>query len=259
MNMVWKSCREWVRQLHRPGVDVLTAVALLLLVCQCLIVSFGGVERVLLRFPLSCYAEGVSAGAVWTLLSYAFVHAGWLHLGINLLGVWIFGGKMMRYVGAGRTLSTLLLGILGGGLCHLVVGFRLLQCKVPEPWLVGVSGGVMALWICLTVLAPEARLWPLPIRGRALRYGLIGSLVWLVVSQPELGFLPDYFSSISSTLGVVAVAREESQVVSHACHLGGAFVGLWMGRRVLGKMITREDLKKQRMEREKEELDLSNQ
>jgi membrane associated rhomboid family serine protease len=61
--------------------------------------------------------------APWTLLTYAFLHGGWTHLGLN--GVWMvaFGTPVARRFGAGRFLLfmavTAVWGAIAHWLCHL--------------------------------------------------------------------------------------------------------------------------------------------
>ncbi len=255
MGFFGESWKLWLKGLHRPGWDWLSLCVVVVVAVQIGVDSFGGVEEVLLRYPLSCYYQGLMDGAVWTLFSYAFVHAGLFHLVFNIIGLWIFGGRMMCYVGGRKSLATFALGVCSGAIAHVLVGARLAYHGFREPWLVGMSGGVLALWMCLTVLAPEARMWPTFIRGKAMRYGILLSLIWLVASRPEL----QLFSEVSFPEEFNVVQQKEAKlnflgdnrIVSHACHLGGALAGLWMGRRLLGKKITKLDLQRERAELER--------
>ena len=236
--------------------DWLTLVVFLMVGFQIWAGFSGGVEAMVLQWPLSCHREGVLGGEIWTLLSYALVHAGWFHLGLNTWGLWLFGGRMFRYVGGLESLKTFALGVFAGGLCHLMVDWYLAGKGQPEIWLVGMSGGVLALWICLTILSPEARLWPTPIRGKALRYGIFISLIWLLWYQlklPPFGGIADAELAGQATANQASGGAENNPIVSHACHFGGALAGLWMGRRFLGKTLTKADLERARAKREARE------
>jgi membrane associated rhomboid family serine protease len=55
---------------------------------------------------------------IWTLLSYAFVHGSWSHVGLN--GIWIvaFGPPVARRIGAARFLALFAATAIAGALVH---------------------------------------------------------------------------------------------------------------------------------------------
>lgn len=79
-------------------------------------------------------------GAWWTLLSYALVHAGALHLGCNLLGHYYDGSLLERLIGRLRFLVIYLLAVLFGA-----VG-ALLTARAPNVSTVGSSGGLCGIF-----------------------------------------------------------------------------------------------------------------
>lgn len=56
--------------------------------------------------------------APWTVLTYAFLHGGWTHLGLN--GVWMvaFGTPVARRFGAGRFLALMAVAAVFGAIAH---------------------------------------------------------------------------------------------------------------------------------------------
>ena len=62
---------------------------------------------------------GGVAGDVWTFFTYAFLHADWMHFGINALWLAAFGTPLARRFGAVRFVLFSLLGAAGGAALHL--------------------------------------------------------------------------------------------------------------------------------------------
>src|SRR3990172_11219148 len=61
-------------------------------------------------------------GEFVTLFTSMFMHAGWLHLGSNMLYLWIFGDNVEDRFGQGRFLVFYLLCGLGATFTHLAFG-----------------------------------------------------------------------------------------------------------------------------------------
>jgi membrane associated rhomboid family serine protease len=63
---------------------------------------------------------GGIAADIWTFVSYAFLHASWLHLGFNLLWFVVFGTPVARRFGARRFLAFFAFTAAAGALAHLI-------------------------------------------------------------------------------------------------------------------------------------------
>jgi membrane associated rhomboid family serine protease len=90
-----------------------------------------------------------------TLLTYMFLHAGWLHLGTNMLFLWVFGDNVEDAMGHGRFLAFYLVCGVVAGLVHLASAP---ESQVP---LVGASGAIAGCVAAYLVLHPRVRLWVL--------------------------------------------------------------------------------------------------
>jgi len=64
---------------------------------------------------------GGLAGDIWTFFSYAFLHADWMHFGINALWLAAFGTPLARRFGPQRFVAFSLLGAAGGAAAHLAL------------------------------------------------------------------------------------------------------------------------------------------
>ncbi|WP_333830047.1 rhomboid family intramembrane serine protease [Pararhodobacter sp.] len=94
----------------------------------------------------------LSSGEGWVgLLSAPFLHAGWLHLGGNMLFLWIFGDTLEEELGRIRFLALYLACGLLGGLVHWVAAPG---STVP---VVGASGAVAGVLGASMLLFPRAR------------------------------------------------------------------------------------------------------
>lgn len=80
---------------------------------------------------------GVAAGEWYRLLTGGFLHGGLIHLGFNMLILWILGSQLERGLGTGRFLSLYFASLFAGSL-----GVMLLD---PVSATVGASGAIFGL------------------------------------------------------------------------------------------------------------------
>ncbi len=204
-----------------------------------LIVDLGGGPDAWAPFflNLGLSREGFLSGKIWQIVSYGFLHGGWWHVGVNALFVLLIGARIEHIAGRAAMLVALFAGILGGGLCHLLLGSGLL---------VGISGGGIALLLLLTTLSPESRMFPLPLSAKSLGLGILLAALLLTLINPTLK-LPG-MGGIGKFLieqGVGSLFQ-----IGHACHLGGGLAGWLYGRWILRPRVTLESLRRERARRE---------
>jgi membrane associated rhomboid family serine protease len=114
-----------------------------------------------LRGPLTFVPEPL------TLVTYMFLHGNWMHLGGNMLFLWVFGDNIEDAMGHGRFLAFYLLCGIAAGLVHM---FAL---PGSEQMLIGASGAVAGIISAYLILHPRVKLWVLvlgriPLRIRAM-------------------------------------------------------------------------------------------
>jgi membrane associated rhomboid family serine protease len=117
-------------------------------------------ETVLHRWGLvaadvSAYVRGVAAGnpaVLVTFLSSLFLHAGWLHLLVNLLYLAFFGGAVEVVLGHGRYLALYVFAGVAGGLAHVLARP---ETQAPA---IGASGAIAGVLAAYFVLLPGAAL-----------------------------------------------------------------------------------------------------
>ena len=82
----------------------------------------------------------VERGEAWRLISYAWLHGDWMHIGFNALVVYRIGTSLERVFGGSRFMVLYVLSALGGGLAgQFVLGD------------IGITTGASgAIWVALT-------------------------------------------------------------------------------------------------------------
>ena len=168
------------------------------------------------RFGFAHFPQPPGA-AVWSFLTYGFLHADWTHLLGNCLWLAVFSKPVEARLGTLRYLILLALGIIAGAAAPLVLHWG-------EPLqLVGISGGVSALLAAAIPVmyaqrepTPHGRLRPLrPIEIVRDRRALTFSLMWIVLTA---------LTATSQFLATDALVP--LRVVAWEAHVGGFIIGL---------------------------------
>ena len=94
----------------------------------------------------------------WTPVTYMFLHAGFLHLLFNILGLYWFGKLFLyRFEGA-KLLSVYLLGGIAGALLYVVAYNVFPVFESTRALLLGASGSVFAVLVAIAVYDPNREL-----------------------------------------------------------------------------------------------------
>jgi membrane associated rhomboid family serine protease len=150
---------------------------------------------------------------LWTLATYALLHGGIMHLLLNLLGLWMFGGDVERMLGTPRFLRFFAFCVVGGGLLYAAVG---LLRGIASP-VIGASAGVLGVSAAFAVFFPNRQLFvfPIPFPISAKVFVIVYAVVTVLSS----------------------VAPNPRDLTAHVAHLGGMAVGAllaWLFKRQLG-------------------------
>lgn len=158
------------------------------------LLQFGG-ERAFTA--LSYQRVDILQGEWWRLISCHFIHMGWPHLVMNLLGllfVWLIAGKFLTIK---EILTTFFLSVL-------FISLGLWVLKPDIVWYIGSSGVLHGFWAAAAIVGMRKRYW----ESYAFFILLVAKLFW----EQALGPLPSS----------VAVSGVEIVV---AAHLYGALGG----------------------------------
>src|SRR6266576_6077954 len=110
-----------------------------------------------------------------TLLTSMFLHAGWMHLGGNMLYLWIFGDNLEKVMGAVRFALFYLACGLAASLAHIAFGAG---SNVPA---VGASGAISGVLGGYLLLFPQNRVRVLMRGGVASVPAIVVLCFWLVI------------------------------------------------------------------------------
>ena len=141
-----------------------------------------------------------------TLLTSMFLHGGWMHLGGNMLYLWIFGDNLETVMGLGRFVIFYLACGLAASFAHIVFGSG---STIPA---VGASGAISGVLGGYMVLFPRNRV-------RVLTRGGITHVPAMVV----LGFW--ILIQLVNGIGSMATTTETAGI-AYMAHIGGFVAGL---------------------------------
>ncbi len=147
---------------------------------------------------------------VWLrLLTNAFLHAGILHIVLNMWTLWLFGAALERRLGPLRFALLYLLAGVAGSVTHLVFN---LGSEIPA---VGASGAIAGVIGAFSLAYPLARV--------TLLVPVI--VIPLFVPIPALAFSALWFA-IQVTMGTAALGTEEAGGIAWWAHIGGFTAGV---------------------------------
>ncbi len=136
----------------------------------------------------------------WTILTYMFVHAGFLHLAFNMYILWVFGPRLEHSWSAGSFVWYFLWCGLGGWLFNMML--------TRDGLLVGASAGVFGVMLAYAMRWPDEELlafFVIPVKVK-----------WLVL----------LYAGIDLAFGIASLGVAGGGV-AHFAHLGGFAFG-WM-------------------------------
>jgi membrane associated rhomboid family serine protease len=163
---------------------------------------------------------GGVAADIWTFVTYALLHADWMHLLFNSVWLLAFGTPLARRFGAARFLAFCAVTAAAGALAHLVTHFGQM---IP---MVGASGAISGTMSGAMRFAFQ-RGGPLTFGGSDQSYRVPAlSLVDSFRDPRVLAFLAVWFGlNLLFGLGAVSITGNE-QPVAWQAHVGGFVAGL---------------------------------
>ena len=142
---------------------------------------------------------------VWQLITYSFLHGSLLHLGFNMIAIWMFGSALETRWNDLRYLLTYLLSVVVAAMTQIAVSGYFLHSSSP---VIGASGGVFGLLLAYALYFPNR---------------VIVIIFLPFIRIPARTFVLGY-GAIELFLGVTNTTAG----VAHFAHLGGLFGG-WLG------------------------------
>ncbi len=130
---------------------------------------------------------------IWQIVTYMFLHGGFMHVFFNMFILWMFGAELEREWGTREFLKYYFITGIGAGLTVVLVS---------NASTIGASGAVYGIMIAFAMRYPDAMMiFPFPMK---VKY--------------YMGFL--FLFSLLMTMG------SAGDGIAHGAHLGGMVVGL---------------------------------
>jgi membrane associated rhomboid family serine protease len=139
----------------------------------------------------------------WQVLSYAFLHDGFLHILVNMFTLYMFGTPMERFWGPRRFTLYYFLCVLTAGLTQLTVA-QFAHSASPT---IGASGAIFGLLLAFAMYFPHQRVMllfppiPLPAWLLVLIYGLVELFMGVTGDEADIA----HFAHLGGMLGGAAM------------------------------------------------------
>jgi membrane associated rhomboid family serine protease len=163
---------------------------------------------------LALSLSGLKQGYVWQLLSFQFLHAGWLHLAGNCITIFLLGRPVEEALGRKSFLTLYFTSGIIGGLCQTLAGILANAVGLHDHALyfsgpvVGASAGAFGLTAAFALLFPDQVL-----------------LLFMVIPVPAKYLL--WLSIVIAGWGVAVPWKSLlGEHVADAAHLGGILAGV---------------------------------
>jgi membrane associated rhomboid family serine protease len=153
---------------------------------------------------------GLEHGFVWQLLTFQFMHAGWLHIIFNSLAIFFFGRSVETVLGSRRFLAVYFSSGIIGGVVQMLFALMFQSFDAP---VVGASAGAYGLVAAFAVINWTEQFTlliyfiPVTMRGKTLLWGIIA-------------------------FALIGMADVNSGV-ANAAHLGGILTGFFYVRQIV--------------------------
>ncbi|WP_034490989.1 rhomboid family intramembrane serine protease [Afifella pfennigii] len=170
----------------------------------------------------AAFLPGGEAARLWTPLTYALLHADWMHLGVNLLWMLSFGSAVARRFGAVRFLGLSAVAAIAGAFAQYVA------MPGDETLVIGASAAVSGVTAAAARFAfapggPLAGGWG---RGEGFLIpdpGLRASLL-----NPYAAFFILVWFAINLLFGVESIVPGADGLIAWQAHIGGFLAGLFL-------------------------------
>ncbi|QNM86183.1 rhomboid family intramembrane serine protease [Polaribacter pectinis] len=94
----------------------------------------------------------------WTIITYGFLHDGFLHILLNLITLYFIGNLFIEYFTQKQLLTFYIFGTIFGGLLYLISHNYFPLFEGSSSLLVGASAGISAIFIGITTYIPNYQL-----------------------------------------------------------------------------------------------------
>jgi membrane associated rhomboid family serine protease len=190
---------------------VLLAVYAVVFVAELVISRFFPEQSFVFRY-LTLSKEGMALGFVWQLVTYQFMHAGWMHLFFNCWAIYTFGRELESLLGGRKFFALMFSSGVVGGVFQVLVS--LLWPELFGGPVVGASACAFGLVAAFALIFPERELT---------------MLIFFVI---PVNLQAKTLLMVSAVLAVMGIIFPLDNV-ANAAHLGGMAMGWLFVRKIL--------------------------
>ena len=119
---------------------------------------------VMMQEWLALIPSAVMHGAVWQVVTYSLLHAGFGHVFFNMLTLWFIGAYLERDWGPRRFIECYIFCVVGAALVTIAVSYTHFLGMTPRTGTVGASGGIFGLLMAFGILYADQEMYQI---GRA--------------------------------------------------------------------------------------------
>lgn len=160
----------------------------------------------------------------WTLITSMFLHVGFFHIIMNMLGLVLFGIYLEKVVGWKNFLLIYFVGGILGSIAYVAFAIYLGEGYIPS---IGASGGVYAIITALMVVRPYDEI----LKPR--EKGFLHDVFWVGMfgysGFLQLFFVGMLFLAVAASGVLVDFMAGAQGGVANSAHLGGGVAGIILG------------------------------
>lgn len=152
---------------------------------------------------------GVTNIGILSIFTSMFMHAGWLHIIVNMWYLWVFGNNVEDSLGHIKYLFFYLLCGIGGGIGHIIA-----QPNSPVPT-VGASGAIAGVLAGYLILFPTARI-----------VTILPIFIFIQIVRVPAILLIGIWIMIQIVSGMGSLSSQASGGTAWFAHVGGFVTGI---------------------------------
>jgi membrane associated rhomboid family serine protease len=172
-------------------------------------------------FAAAAGLPGLTGAEVWSFVTYALIHADWLHFGLNAVWLLPFGSALARRFGPGRFLAFMVVTAAAGAAAHLAMHFGEVYPMV------GASAAISGTMAAAMRFAfqPGGPLTSWHTQSEASYQIPAVSLLNSLRDPRFLAFVAVWFG-INAIFGLGGMQLDDGQTVAWEAHIGGFVAGM---------------------------------
>ncbi len=148
-------------------------------------------------------------GYVYQIVTYGFLHSGFLHILFNMLMLWMFGAQLESGWGKRQFYEFYFFCLIGAAMVTIAISYTHMLGVTPYIATVGASGAIFGLIVAFGMLYGEQEVMLMlpPVSIKAKYMAIVLVLIELALA--------------------LGASRQPGESVAYTAHLGGAFFG-WL-------------------------------